>query len=201
MSPPLPRRVSHWVRRSPRVQAVVHESVKRVRRNALVTDVAWRVFLPERSLGVRPVALNAGRALTGPDVVFLPVVGFLALGLPQERVVELIGTIAERQRELASFKPLLILDRPVLAAARDHGFVVELVTPAEGWAEQAGGSPDHQDWVDHVGGRLAAVADLYQLVHLVRLGEDGIDPLDAAFLRHLGARLPEDLDVRRTGSP
>lgn len=198
-SPAVRRRqqqVARIARRTPGLVPAVDRGLHLLRRNATLTDLFWRVFVPDTTLGARPVALHPGRRLTGRDVVFLPVVGVLGLGLTDEQAEALLQTVADLQAQERSFKPLLILDRPVLGAARRHGVVVELITPQEDWPAMPGGSDDPAHWLEHVGRRVAGIVEHYQVLHLARAGADGLDPLDLAVVRALAARLPAGLDVR-----
>ncbi|MGO0575843.1 hypothetical protein [Ornithinimicrobium panacihumi] len=191
---PRTQQVARWVRRTPGYQAAVTEVLPRLRRNAVLTDLVWRAFVPEDGLGARPVPLHPGRHLTGQDQAFLPVIGILALGLDPDQVEAIIEQIADLQRETLAFKPLLILDHPALGPARQHGFVAELLTPRARWADLPGGG----DWLEHVGARVASIVHHYQVWHLARVCADGtaLEPIDVALIRALPARLPERLDVR-----
>lgn len=183
------QQVARWVRRTPGYRWALVEVLPRIRRNAVLTDLAWRVFAPRHGAGQVDVALLPDRHLTGPDVSMLPVVGFLATGLGDEEAGALLEQVADLQRETASFRPVLVLDRPVFGAARAHGYVVEHLVPAETWAQGAYGEVA---WEDYVARRVAGIIDHYQLWHLLRVGEGPrIDPLDLALLRRLGERLPD----------
>ena len=200
------QRVARWARRTPGYRAAVEHVLPAVRRSATLTDVVWRVFMPQHGVGTLPVPLHGGRHLTGRDTPLLPVVGVLGVGLSDEQVEALVEQVAGLQRVERSFRPLLVLDRPAFAAARRHGYVVELVVPRDAWADhpQSAARPpaDRTSWEDYLGRRLADIVDHYQLWHLARAGADGLDPLDATVLRAVARRLPTTLDVRAdAGSP
>ena len=103
-------------------------------------------------------------------------------------LAELLDEIADLQRRVRSFRPLLVLDRPVFREARRHGFVLELVLPEDGWT---GADP----WSDYLAARLTALIDLYQLWHLSVVHGSHLDPLTVALLTRLADRLPADLRV------
>lgn len=183
-----------WARRTPGHRFALEQVLPRVRRSAVLTDLAWRVFAPRHGAGNVDVALLPDRQVSGPDVARLPVVGVLATGLDDAQAERLMGDLADLQRRTRSFRPVLILDRPVFTAARRHGYVVEHVVPEQEWASgDFGGTV----WADYLARRLGSVVDHYQLWHLARVGppEDGrppqLDLVDEAMLRVLGERLAE----------
>lgn len=197
-SPTVRRRqqaLARWVRRTPALRWAVAEILPRVRRNPVLTDLVWRVFAPRHGAGHVHVALHGGRALTGKDLDRLPVLGFLVTGADDEAAVAALDGIADLQRAGASFRPVVITDRPVFSAARSHGFVLEHVVSEE---EYAGGRHGSVPWADYVARRLGSVLDHYQPWHLVRWP---LDPVDLALVRHLAERLPDELDVRLRDLP
>lgn len=187
------QQVARWVKRAPGYRWALTEVLPRVRRNAVLTDLAWRVFAPRHGAGHVDVALHGGRHVVGRDVSLLPVVGVVALGLDDTGVEALVDQVADLQQELGSFRPLVVLDRPAFAAVRRHGYVLEVLTPAASW------DGDVTSWTDHVGARLGSIVDHYQLWTLVRAAGGQLDPLDVALLRGLRDRLPEDLQVEVVG--
>jgi hypothetical protein len=193
------QKAARWARRTPGFRLAVDTVLPAVRRNATLTDVVWRVFMPQHGAGTLPVPFHGGVHLTGRDTALLPVVGVLALGLTDGQLETLVDQVAGLQRADRSFRPLLVLDRPAFGAARRHGYVVELVVPRAAWDSypQAVTGTGATAWEDYLGRRLAGIVDHYQLWHLARAGADGLDPLDLTVLRAITARLPETLDVRR----
>ena len=195
-----PQGVARWARRTPGCRGAVEHLLPGVRRNPALTDVVWRVFMPQHGVGPLPVPFHGGRHLVGRDTALLPVVGVVGVGLTDEQVEGLGEQVAGLQRAERSFRPLLVLDRPAFAAARRHGYVVELVVPEDDWCDhpQAVARPDaaRTTWEDYLGRRLADVVDHYQVWHLARAGADGLDPLDLTVLRSVARRLPATLDVR-----
>lgn len=165
------------------------EVLPRVRRNAVLGDLVWRVFAPRHGAGQVDVPLHGGRYLRGRDLHRLPVVGFLATGLSPEEADRLVEEVAALQRRLAGFRPLLVLDQPAFGAARAHGYVLEVLTPREAFA----GS--EQEWTAYVSRLLAGMVDHYQLWHLVRAEHGRLAPLDVALLEAVAQRLPPDLEV------
>ena len=186
--------LARWTRRLPGYRVALEEVLPRVRRSATLSDLAWRVFAPRHGAGQVDVPMRAGRAVTGADVSRLPVVGVLATGLDEAAAHRLLDQVCALQAELLSFRPLFVLDVPLFAAARRHDVPVELVVPQEVFARGAHGDPD--GWEDHVARRVAGIVDHYQVWHLARAGERGLDPGDERLLRVLGERLPGELQVR-----
>lgn len=177
------------LRRVPGYRWAVTTALPAVRRNPTLTDLAWRVFSPGHGAGEVDVPFHGGRYLTGPDVSLVPLVGVLALGLDETQAEALVEDVARLQRETGSFRPLLLLDQPVFAAARRHGYVLDVITPLQGWAG------DEASWRAHVAGRLGAALDHYRLWQVLRVTGAGLDELDVALLHHLGDRLPPGLRV------
>lgn len=183
------QQLARWARRAPGYELVRTTVLPRVRRSDVLSDLAWRVFAPRHGAGQVDVPLHAGRHLTGPDTRLLPVVGVLALGLEDVEASRLMDRLAELQREHRSFRPLLVLDTPAFAAARRHGFVLELVLPRGAW------EGSDQEWSSYLATRLVSLVERYQLWHLVHADAGRLSGLDENILRALGACLPE-LDVR-----
>ncbi|MFX0539025.1 hypothetical protein ACQBAT_15670 [Ornithinimicrobium sp. Y1847] len=197
LSPGVRRRqqqLSRWAKRTPGYTFALEQVLPRVRRNAVLTDLAWRIFAPRHGAGHVNVALLPDRQVTGPDVARLPVVGVLATGLAEAQLEELMSHLAELQRSTVAFRPLLVVDRPIFAAARPFGYVVEHVLPRADWAFETA-------WEDYLAERLGSLVDHYQLWHLARTREsDGrLDPVDEALLRALARRLPPEVDVHAQG--
>lgn len=185
--------LARLARRAPGYDWALHELLPKVRRNPLLTDLAWRVFVPGTTVGEIDVPFHGGRYLQGSDVNRLPIIGVAGLGLDDAGVGALIEEVAARQRELASFRPLLILDRPAFGTAREHGYVLEVLTSQAQWDDAA---PTWPSWSDYAGDRLASLIDHYRLWHLA-LTEDGhLRPLDVAVLEQLRRRLPAELKLR-----
>lgn len=190
------QQLARWARRAPGYRAAVEHVLPAVRRNAALTDVVFRVFLPQHGVGTLPVPFAAGRDLAGPDTVLLPVVGVVGLGLSTGQLEVLVEEVAALQQEDGSFRVLLVLDQPAFALARTHGYVVEVLVPLARWEGWPQGAGRPVSWEAYLGRRLADVVDHYQLWHLARAGVDGrLDPLDTTVLRSIAARLPEGLRV------
>ena len=186
------QRLARWARRSPGYRWALEEILPRVRRSPVLTDLAWRVFAPRHGAGHVDVALLPDRQLVGPDVNRIPVVGVLATGLTDEQLESLVAEVVELQRQTGAFRPLLIADRPVFAAVRRHGYVLELLVDEPTWRQ---GRHGDQPWEVYLARRVAALVDHYQLWHLARTADGRLDRLDVAVLRELADRLP-DLQVR-----
>lgn len=207
LSPGVRRRqqqLARWARRTPGYRFALEQVLPRVRSNAVLTDLAWRVFAPRHGAGNVDVALLPDRQV-GPGTNLLPVVGVLATGLDDARAEAFLVELAELQRRTGSFRLVLVLDRPVFAAARSHGYVVEHVVPEQDWAS---GSFGQVPWADYLARRLGSVIDHYQLWHLMRAGvpEDGgpvhLAEVDEALLRVLAERVSEPLGREaQTGGP
>lgn len=213
ISPSIRRRqqqIFRAVRRVPGYHLAVQTVLPRVRRNAVLTDLVWRVFAPGHSVGQVPLALHGGRHISGPDVDRLPVVGILGTAaLTQEQADLLVEHVAQLQQQHPFFRPLLILDRPALAAARTHGYVVELVVAQEDWArgdfvaDRATGSAPGS-WESYLTRRLSSLIEHYQLWHLAHVvivdGIPQLDPIDEAVLARLHERLPKNVQTWATSS-
>lgn len=196
------QQLARWARRAPGYRAAVERVLPAVRRNAALTDVVFRVFLPQHGVGTLPVPLAPGRHLRGRDTALLPVVGVVGLGLSEEQVGHLVDQVVALQRAEGSFRVLLVLDRPAFALARRHGYAVEVLVPQAAWGQHPQAVRPPVSWPDYVGRRLADVVDHYQLWHLARSTADGrLDPLDEVLLRAVGARLPASLHVEIAPAP
>lgn len=208
LSPGVRRRqqqLARWAKRTPGYRLALEEVLPRVRRNAVLTDLAWRVFAPRHGAGHVDVGLLPDRQLAGPDVGRVPVVAVLATGLADAQAEALMDQLADLQRETAAFRPVLVVDRPVFAAARRHGYVVEHVIPEQQFARGEFGAGS---WEDYLARRLGTVIDHYQPWHLLRVAPPAsaddaptLDAVDLALLRHLPQRLPADLAAWRVDPP
>lgn len=199
------QQLARWARRTPGYRWALEEVLPVVRRSAVLNDLAWRVFAPRHGAGEVDVPLHGG-PVGGRDASRLPVVGVLATGLSAGQAEQLVETVAALQLRLGSFRPLLVLDQPVLAAARRHGYVVELLVPRAAWATGHAGEGTDADasWSAYLGRRLGSLVDHYQLWHLARVvvrdGIPALDPVDAAVLEQLSERLPAGMEAW-VGSP
>lgn len=187
------QRIARAARRLPGYSYLSEKALPRVRSSAVLNDLAWRVFAMDAGLGSRREPLEAGKFLTGGDVDLLPVVGVLALGMNDEDAESLMGQLGRAQQDYRSFRVVLILDHPAFPIARRHGYVVEVLTPAEDWAHRS------LTWHDHVARRIGSVAAHYRTAFLLRAEDGRLSDLDLAVLRDLGRRLPEDRDVHAPG--
>jgi hypothetical protein len=184
------QQVSRWVRRLPGADPLARVVLPRIRSSQVLTDLAWRVFAPRHGAGLVDVALHPGQYLTGRDTTVLPVLGVVALGYDQDQVAALMQDLAQLQQRTRAFRPLLVLDTPAFAAARRHGYVVELVLSPDQWGE----GPGHEDYL---GRRLEALLHHYQLAHLLQARPDGggLSAVDVALIGALADRLPAGLQV------
>lgn len=189
------QRLARWARLAPGYRLAIEQVLPRIRRNAVLSDLAWRVFAPQHGPGRVDVPLHAGRHLAGPDLSLLPVLGVLATGLSPEQATGLLDEVADLQQRTASFRPVLILDQPAFEAARTHGFVLEVLVPERRW------STDLPTWTDYVAARAASVIEHYQLWHLAVVADGHLDPGTVALLTHLPQRLPPDHRVRVVSTP
>lgn len=205
LSPGVRRRqkaLARWAKRAPGYRFALEQVLPRVRRNAVLTDLAWRVFAPRHGAGHVDVALLPDRQLTdrrlpASELNRLPVVGFLATGLTEEQATRLLADVAALQRDTGSFRPVLVLDRPIFGTARKHGYVLEHVVPEDEWASGAFGQ---LTWETYLATRLVSVVDRYQLWQLLRLGPAGLTELDRALLRALVPRVTAARNSRQAGS-
>lgn len=204
LSPAVRRRqqqLARWAKHAPGYRWALDTVLPRIRGSAVLTDLAWRVFAPRHGAGNVDVALLPDRHVHGADVRWLPVVGILATGLTDEQATGLLDEVAELQERTRSFRPVFVLDRPVFAAARAHGYVVEHVIPEGTWTEGAFGA---DRWEDYLARRLGSVVDHYQLWHLARVAapegdaRPGLDRVDEALLHALAERVAGSAATRTT---
>lgn len=183
------QRFAAAVRKVPGYRAAREGLLPRIRGNATLTDLAWRVFSPETDLGAGRRPLKAGRHVTGPDLDRLPVVGFDLLAVPQAALPGAVERIAALQRDTLGFRPVLVLGVPDFGLAREHGYVMDLVASAADWW---GDPADHDAYVAR---RLVSVRQGFQLWHLVRVGPDGDVPeADARMLAAVRPAMRRILD-------
>ena len=205
LSPGVRRRqqeLARWARRTPGYRFALEQVLPRVRRNAVLTDLAWRVFAPRHGAGNVDVALLpdrqlADRELPASELSLLPVVGFFATGLTDEQAAHVMADVAASQRETGSFRPVFLLDRPIFGTARHHGYVLEHIVPQEDWV---GGLFGQVAWKDYLATRLASAVDSYQLWQLLQLEPTGLSELDRALLRALIPRVTAARASRQEGS-
>ena len=190
------QRVARLAKRAPGYQLLLTEVLPRVRRNPVLSDLAWRVFAPKHGAGHVDVPLLGGADLTGSDVRMLPVVGVVALDADEPGVSRLLDQLAALQRQHRSFRPLLVTDVPAFGAARTHGYVLEHLLPRRSW------QGDQEGYDGYVAERLAGLVDHYQLWMLLHAEESGLlTGRDVGILAALSTRLPAELDVRATPAP
>lgn len=189
VSPKLLTALARYVRATPGVGAMLGPAVSYLRRNNLLTDIVWRVFDPGRGAGQSIFPFHPGRYVCGRDVARLPIVGVVGTGLTDAEADELLNQLAELQHRLRSFRPLLVLDRPIFATARRHGFVLEVLTSAAAWPGSS------STWATHVGARIASIIEDYRLWTVLTVAQGRLAPVDIAILESLHDYLPEDLDV------
>ncbi len=159
--------VAAAVRRVPGYRAVREAVLPRVRDNATLSDVVWRVFRPDPRLGATPVPFAGGRHVTGPGIDRLPVVAFDLLAVPADLLEEAVEGLAELQRSTLAFRPVLVVSAPVFDLARRHGFVVDLVASPEDWWGEDG------DYDGYVARRMVSVRQGFRPWHVVRVRGDG----------------------------
>lgn len=178
--------VAAAVRRIPGYRTAREVLLPRVRGNAALTDIVWRVFRPETALGAAVTPLHGGRHLEGAGVARLPVVGFDLLEVPSGALADSLDGIARLQRQTRAFRPVLVVAEPAFALAREHGFVVDVVaSPADWWGDAA----DHAAYAAR---RLVSVRQGFRLWHLVRVRPDGTIPdADARLLAAIREALPD----------
>lgn len=179
--------LARWAKKTPGYRWALTEVLPRVSRSPVLSDLAWRIFAPRHGAGRVDVPLHGGRHVSGRDVNRLPIIGVVAPGLTGEEASALVAEVATLQQRLRSFRPLLVLDQPVFGAAREHGYVLEVLTPQDSFAGT------QEEWTTYVATRLGGVIDHYQLWHLARAEHGRLAPLDVALLETLADRLPPDL--------
>lgn len=193
------QRFAAGVRRVPGYRAAREGLVPRLRSNATLTDLVWRVFAPDHELGAARRPFRADH-LAVPDADRLPLVAFTVLGLDEAGVGRALEAIARVQEETSAFRAVVVVDRPLFAEVRRHGFVADHVIPEADWYGEA------DAYRDYVARRLVSVVQGFRAWHLVRIGDDGQVPradreLLAAVGRVLDAALPRRTPADGTGGP
>ncbi|PZF81762.1 hypothetical protein [Jiangella anatolica] len=175
-----PRRVMRHVRRLPGYRYARRTVVPRIRDSSTARAVVHRLFAVDAKQHT-PLDVTAGRLLAGVGAERLPVVVVLLLGLPADRVRDVIDEIAELQVLTAGFRPVVVMDVPELAAARAYGYPAELLLPAGSW-------PHAQPWDDYVRTTLGAIFATYRSTASITVGPDGLSRTDRLLLASLAPR-------------
>ncbi|MFN8076541.1 MAG: hypothetical protein U0Q15_14140 [Kineosporiaceae bacterium] len=138
---------------------------------------------------VPPPGLRAGRLPTPAPADELPVVVVVLLGAQPEAVAATVEVLADvvagRRPGVPAVRPLLLLDRPHFAPARQAGLPFDHVVPEQDWPAHGGRGP----WQDHVGARLALLCRQYATSTVLRVPPGGIAELGEEALRE-GLRVP-----------
>lgn len=176
-----PRRVMRHMRRIPGYRYARRTVVPRLRDSATARAVVHRLFAVDAKQHT-PLDVTAGRLLAGVGTERLPVVVVLLLGLPPERVREIVDELAELQVLSAGFRPVIVMDVPELAAARSYGYPAELLLPAADWPYEG------QSWDDYVRTTLGTVFATYRSTASVVVGPDGLGRTERLLLASLAPR-------------
>ena len=185
------QRFAARVRHTPGYLAVKEGVLPRLRGNAALTDLVWRVFTPDHELGAARRPLRPG-GLAGRDVDRLPILAFTVLGLDDDGVARAIDEVLALQQSTRAFRPVLVLDRPAFAAGRSHDVVVDHIQSLDDWY----GDPDEH--ATYVGRRLVSVVQGFRAWHLVHVTAAGVPAPDRAIVDGLALALHgrAGLDVR-----
>lgn len=176
-----PRRVMRHMRRIPGYRYARRTVVPRIRDSATARAVVHRLFAVDAKQHT-PLDVTPGRLLAGVGTERLPVVVVLLLGLPGERVREVVDELAELQVLTAGFRPVVVMDVPELAAARAYGYPAELLLTEDGWAHPT------QRWDDYLRSTLATIFAAYRSTASVTVGPDGLTRVDTLLLSSLAPR-------------
>ncbi len=172
------------VRRTPGYLVVKDRLLPRLRANATLTDVVWRVLEPPHGLGVARRTFGSP-GLTVPDPGLLPVVVFTVLGADEQAHAAALDAVTALRDETRAFRAVVVTDHPDLTGIRARGVVVDHVLPESAWY---GDPADHGDYV---GRRLVSVVDGFRPWHVVHLGPSGtLGEADARLLRAVARVLP-----------
>ncbi|TDC54434.1 hypothetical protein E1212_03060 [Jiangella ureilytica] len=177
-----PRRVMRHVRRIPGYRYARRTVVPRIRDSATARAVVHRLFAVD-SKQHTPLDVTAGRLLAGIGRERLPVAVVLLLGLPAERVREVVDELAELQVLTAGFRPVVVMDVPELSAARAYGYPAELLIAPADWAHAT------QTWDDYLRSTLATIFATYRSTASVTVGPDGLTHTDRLLLGALAPRV------------
>lgn len=175
------------VRSSSRLSSATDRAIGAVRGNAVLIDVARRVFAWDAPVPV--MVLAAGRPLAGMDgTERLPIVVIDAIGSGAS-LPHILREVAVLQGETRGFRPVLLLDQPEFAAVRAFGYPVELVIPEAEW-DFAG------EWADYRARRLAMMLVRYAALSIVGVTDGQLDPVGRRLLASLASYRP--WEVRTT---
>lgn len=182
--PTLRRRAMETARQVPGLSTAYHGTLTRLRSSTSVVDLAGRVLGPNQLLGRFARPMRAGAYLRGPALDRLPVVVFLLLDLDEDELTAQVEAVAELQRATRAFRPVLVVDRPVFAVLRPHGYVVDHVLARSDWP----GRPE--DYDAYRGRRLVSVRENFGPWHMVGVVPgQGIGTDDRLMLESIGGSL------------
>lgn len=151
----------------------------RLQESPTARAVIRRIFALEITK-TAPVDVASGRMLAGNGTEALPVVVVVMVGLPDETVYEVVDDVAKLQLLGAGFRPVLASDGPVLEAARQFGYPVELIVAERNWTKYG---EDH--WTEYVGTRISLAVSTYRAGLVVRATPTGLDRIAVAMLESM----------------
>ena len=168
--PALAKRLVRRARRLPGYRWLRRNAVGRIRRSETAREVVNRVFAGSGS-GSRRIPRrfpHAGNLLDGLGVDQLPVAVISLIGVPNEKVGEVIDDIARLQILSASFRPVFVMDCPKLDSPRRYGYVAELLIAPSEWA-----FPDIR-WSSYAAERLSDIVQRYEASIAVTVPPSGM---------------------------
>ncbi|TDE15932.1 hypothetical protein [Jiangella asiatica] len=173
-----PRRVMRHVRRIPGYRYARRTVVPRIRDSVTARAVVHRLFAVD-SKQHTPLDVTPGSLLAGVGAERLPVVVVMMVGLPTDRVREVVDQLAELQVLTAGFRPVVVMDTPALAAARGYGYPAELLIAEDSWTDPA------QPWDEYVRVTLGAIFTTYRSTASLIVGPDGLGRTERQLLAGL----------------
>ena len=165
------RRLVKVTRRVPGYRRLRRLVLLRIQQSTIVRALVKQVF-PLQATMTAPVDVTPGRVITGDGTRALPVIAVVMVGLPDEKVYAVVDEVAELQLLGAGFRPVLISDSPILSAALQFGYPLELLVSEQKWLRDGQGS-----WIGYVGSRISLAVSAYRaslVVHATVAGLDGI---------------------------
>lgn len=174
------RRLVKAARRVPGYRQLRRAVLPRVQQSPTARALIRRVFALEVTK-TAPVDVTPGRVIVGNGTEALPVVVVIMVGLPDKTVYEVVDEVAKLQLLGAGFRPVLVSDGPVLQAARQFGYPVEVLVPEHKWSDYGEGS-----WNEYVGRRISLTLSTYRAGYAMRGTSEGLDDIVRAMLESLG---------------
>lgn len=177
----------HWAirraRRLPGYRTVRTKVVDRVRDSDMARDVVTRVFAGSsgKGRGVPQRFPTAGNLLAGVGVDQLPVAMISLIGIDPDAIDDVVDDVARLQLLNASFRPVIVLDRPRLDATRRYGYATELLIGEHTW------DPDQGEWQAYATRRLNDIVRRFHVAATLDVTSAGISPTQRMMLASLAS--------------